>query len=287
MAVLSWREVMPRTFQHRIGDGPTAERLFVVTLDAPTPTQQIIASVGVAFGSSHPEYLYLRMTDGSVSETDRQHAEVRLRYELLKQDFEPNPLQRPDIWSFSVGGATVPAVRYYEGDQTRPLVNAAGDLFENLTTEEAEVRATIQGNRPTFPLELAAFAANCVNQGAYLGGQPFTWKCAGISGQQTTEIVNDQELRYYQITTELVYRASGWPLILPDVGFNFLENNERKRCFVEFEDEENVVTRVPTANAVPLAANGAMLPDGEEPRLLSRRVHRAINFPEFFGTPRF
>jgi hypothetical protein len=290
MAVVSWREVMPRTFQHRIGDAPTAERKFVATLDEPTPTQSIIASIGVAFGAPHPEFGYLRMTDGSVSETDRQHAEVTLRYDLLNQEFQPNPLQRPDVWSFAVGGATIPATRYYDiNDAVRPLVNAAGDLFENITTEEAEVRAVINGNRPTFPLQLAAFATNAVNNAPYLGGRQFTWKCAGISGQQTTEVVDGFEVRYYQITTELVYRASGWPLLIPDAGFNFIDqqDNTKRRCFVEFKDEEEAVIRVPSANAVPLAGNGAMLAAGQQPRLLSRRVHRGIDFAQYFGNPQF
>jgi hypothetical protein len=291
MAVLSFREVLPRTFQQRLGESPTAERKFVVTLDEPTGTQAIINAVGIGIGSSHPEFAYLTMTEASVSETDRQHAEVTYRYELLQPDQnDPNPLLRPDVWNFSVGGASVPALFFYpdDGNVAEPLVNAAGDIFENLMTEEAEVRATVSGNRAQFPLSLAAFVTNAVNNSAYLGGQPYTWKCAGISGQQATEIVNNQEVRYYQITSELVYRASGWQLILADVGFNFKDlDGNIQRCFVVMRDADGNEIQVPTANAVPLAANGQMLAAGELPRLLVRRVHRATNFNQWFGTPGF
>jgi hypothetical protein len=289
MAVLSWREVMPRTFQQRFGESPSAERKFVVTLDEPTPTQAVINGVGIGLGAAHPEFVYLRMTEASVNETDRQHAEITYRYELLQPDQnDPNPLLRPDVWNFSVGGASVPALIYYDGNERKPLTNSAGDLFENVTTEEAEIRATVSGNRAQFPLALAAFVANTVNQSPYLGGAPFTWKCAGISGSQSIEVVNDTEVRYYQISSELVYRASGWQSLLADVGFNFIDaNRQRQRCFSVMVDEDGTETIVPTPNAVPLAEDGRMLPPETPPRLLVRRVHRAVNFSQYFGTPGF
>jgi hypothetical protein len=57
------------------------------------------------------------MTDASLSENSGTpyHVEVTCRYELLKQDYEPTPLNRADVWSFSTGGASVPAITYYEG----------------------------------------------------------------------------------------------------------------------------------------------------------------------------
>lgn len=289
MAVLGYREVVPRTFQHRLGESPTAERKFVVTLDTPnTPHQAVINAVGVVHGSAHPEYNFLKMTEASLSENSETpyHVEITCQYELLKQDYEPNPLARADVWSFSTGGASVPAISYFDDANARqPLVNAAGDFFENATTEESEVRATISANRAQFPLAIAAYVTNSLNNAAYLGGQQYTWKCAGIGAQQAVEMVNDVQVRYWQITTELVYRASGWPLLLPNVGFNFLENGLKKRAFVIFQDEDGVQTRVPSANAVALHGNGAMKAAGQPPDIISRRVHRAVNFSEYFGEP--
>ena len=283
MAVISYREVIPRTFSHKFGESPTAEIKYTVTVDEPTATQTAINAIGIVHGSLHPEFPYLRMTDASVTETDRHHAEITYRYELLKQDYEPNPLLRPDVWSFSTGGVAIPTVMHFgEGDELKPIVNSAGDLIENVMTDEAEIRATVSGNRASFPLAVAAYVTNTLNDGVYMGCPTHTWKCQGISGQQATEVVDGIEVRYYQISVELVYRASGWPLLLPDVGFNFLENGERKRCFVELDGE-----KVAAANPVALAANGRMMQPGNPPRILRRRVHRQVPFSTYFGEPTF
>jgi hypothetical protein len=288
MAVINFREVLPRTFQHKFGDAPSGSRKFIATLDEPTPHQTILNAIGIFHGSLHPEYTYLNCTNGTVNETDRQHAEVTYDYELLRFEFQQNPLLRRDVWSFSVGGATVPAIFYFDAaGERQPLTNSAKEFIENATTEEAEIRATISGNRASFPLDLAAYVANTVNDGPYLGGSSYTWKCTGISGQQAAEDINGVVVRYYQISSELVYRMSGWPLVLPDIGFNYLEDNKLKRAFVEITSESGEVERVPSATAVPLASDGRMLPPGNQCRLLVRRVNRAVPFGSFFGEPQF
>jgi hypothetical protein len=291
MAVLSSREILPRSFSQRFGEPPSAERRFAVTLDGPTPTQTILNAVGIAIGSPHPEFPFLGVTERQFTEQDRQHAQVTYQYGTIDEDEDnQNPLQRPDIWSFSVGGASVPATYWLDANnQRRPLVNSAGDLIEGQTTEESEIRATITGNRPQFPLALASFVANTVNANPYLGGQPFTWKCAGISGSQQFEVVNDIPVRFYQISSELVYRASGWQLVVPDVGFNYIEDEVKKRCTVEMPGGGGGCdnNQIPTANAVPLAPDGSMMPTRIDAGLLVRRVHRAVDFSAYFGTPGF
>jgi hypothetical protein len=285
MAILAFREVLPRTFQQRFGESPTAERKFVVTLDEPTPTVQIINAVGILFGAQHPEFSYLRMLDGSVNETGRQHAEITYRYELpQQQDLDPNPLGRADVWSFSTGGAVVPALTYYDGTQVKPLVNTANEFFENLTTLEAEVRATIAFNRASFPASLAASVTNAINSDQFLWGPPHTWQCAGISASQQVEVVNDQEIRYWAGTTELVYRQSGWNLQIPNVGWNYLENNKLKRAWVE-DPETN--EKVPSGAPRALTQQGGLKADDQLPDILERRVFREASFNQFFGTPPF
>jgi len=296
MAVLSYRELVGRTFQHRFGESPTAEIRYALTLDDPaTSHQEMLNAVGIFHGSYHPEYNYLRCTEGSVSEGDPDpwHATISYRYETPLRgnlEWEPNPLARPDVWSFSTGGAQVPALTYYEGSgngNLQPLVNGAGDFFEGLTTEEAEVRASISGNRATFPLALAAAVTNALNNAPYLGGAVHTWKCAGISAQQATEVVNEIELNFWSVTVELVYRQSGWPYLIPHVGWNYLDGGEKKAVYVKGPPPEE--TNIASTNPQPLNADGSLKypGGGGTPDILTMRLNPEVNFSTYFGVPPF
>jgi hypothetical protein len=295
MSVLDFREVLPRTFRHRFGDPPQAERKFTVSLTQPVPNQQILNTVGIFFGALHPEYPYLRCVEGNVTETDRHYAEVTYRYELPPrgaQQFEANPLARADVWTFSTGGAQVPALTYYDGSgntDIKPLVNTANEfVFESLTTLEAEVRATISSNRAVFPLPIAADVTNAINASPYLFGARHTWLCAGINASQAVEAVNNVEITYWQITVELVYRASGWNLLLPNVGLDQIKDGEKIQCTVKDKDGEEVPASTPKA----LNTDGSQKTDPNDPPDIldapfGRRIYREIDFAPFFGTPPF
>lgn len=290
MSVLSFREVSGRSFSHRFGEAPTAERKFVLTLDNTAPTVAEAANaIGIFHGSPHPEYAFLTMTDAQLTEGSPSpfHAEITYRYEVLNPDErDPNPLARPDVWSFSTGGAAIPALFYWDGTDQKPLVNTAGEIFEGLTTEEAECRATITGNRANFPLATAVAVTNTVNNGTYLGAPAHHWKCIGISGQQQTEVVNDVEINYWAITTELAYRQTGWNLQIPNVGYNAVLLGELKRCTVIFEDEFGERKVLPSAQKMALNSDGTQkLPDTDLPDILNRRVNREVDFSSYFSTP--
>jgi hypothetical protein len=290
MPVTAYREVIPRTFSHRFGESPTAEIKYHLTTDGPVTTQEALNTVGIFHGTPHPEYGYLLCNEGSLTELDRFHVEVTYSYSVPAigtQDSDPNPLARADIWSFSTGGAAVPALAYFHGSgngDVRALVNSARDFFEGAMTEESELRATISGNRATFPVGVATQVTNCVNVDAYLGAQQYQWKCAGISGQQQVEVVNGAEIKYWSVSVELAYRQSGWRLMLPDVGYNYLESSQRKRAYViDSESGEKVAS----SNPVALNSDGSLKGSGTAPDILYRRVHREVAFEPFFGAPPF
>lgn len=298
MAIINFREVLPRTFSHKFGESPTAERKFVVTVTQPVGHQELLDAVGIKHGASHPEFFYLLCTEGSVTEPDRQHAEITYRYEVPQvgsQDNQPNPLARKDVWSFSTGGAAVPALVYYHGsgnNTRRSLTNSAGDFFEGAMTEEAELRASISGNRAAFPLGDAAAVTNTVNGSSFLGGAIHTWKCAGISGQQQVEVVNGAEIKYWSVTAELIYRQSGWNLLLPNVGWNYIEGGEKRRAW-GWSDPGAGGTReqIASSNPMPLNETGGLVVsspgESNPPIILNRRVHRESDFATYFGTPPF
>jgi len=294
MSVLAFREVLPRTFTHRFGESPTAERKFVVTTTEPVAHQLLLNTVGIFHGASHPEFTYLRCTEGSVTESDRQHAEITYRYEVPNvgtEDYQPNPLARRDVWSFSVSSAAVPALYYYHGNgngDIRPLVNAAGDYIEGLEAVEGEIRATINGNRPTFPLSVAGSVTNSINSAPYLGGAAYTWLCQGISAQQQLEVVNDIEVKYWSVSVELVYRSSTWVMKIPHVGWHYVKSGIKTKCWV-YQGEGSQREQVDASAPQPLTETGDMKYPGAggNPDQLLRRVHQAIDFTGFFGTPPF
>jgi hypothetical protein len=298
MSVLAFREVLPRTFTHRFGESPTAERKFVVTTTQPVAHQLLLNTVGIFHGASHPEFTYLRCTEGSVTEPDRQHAEITYRYEVPNvgtEDNQPNPLARKDVWSFSTGGAGIPALVYYQGSgnaNRKALINTAGDFFESAMTEESELRCSISGNRAVFPVAIAAQVTNCVNSDPFMGAALHQWKCQGISGQQQVEVVNGVEIKYWSVTVELVYRQSGWNLLLPNVGWNYISGSgssaKKKRCYVFSEEDEKVAS----ANVMALNDDGSIrfntdFTGSGAPTILNRRVHPEVAFTPLFGTPPF
>jgi hypothetical protein len=298
VSIIGFREVLPRTFSHKFGESPTAERKFVVTVTQPVNHQQLLDVVGIKHGLNHPEFSYLLCTEGSVTEPDRQHAEITYRYEVPQggsQDNQPNPLARKDVWSFSTGGAAVPALVYYQGSgnsNRKTLINSAGDFFESAMTEEAELRCSISGNRSVFPVAVAAQVTNCVNSDGFMGAAVHQWKCQGITGQQQVEVVNGAEIKYWSVTVELVYRQSGWNLLLPNVGWNYISGSggsaKKKRCYVFDESDEKVAS----ANVMALNDDGSIrfntdFTGSGSPTILNRRVHPEVAFTPYFGTPPF
>jgi alkylated DNA repair dioxygenase AlkB len=286
MAILSYTELATVAASRKFGEPPVFQRKFVVEVDDPTTKQTDIANYpGVVFLQAHPEASYCKAMNVSVSNYNgsRWHYEVTWDYELPKQqNVDPNPLARADIWKWSTGGLQVPALYYYEGDTLAPLQNSANDFFEGATTDISTLQASISGNRATFDYALATTVTNSVNSSAYLGGAAYTWKCSGIAANPAVEVVNESEIRYWQVEVTLEYRPDGWPLQLPNVGWNYLDSVEGKtRVWVK--DKNSPGEKIPASNPQPLTSSGDLATGA--PTILVRRVHKAVNFQQYFGTP--
>jgi hypothetical protein len=142
--------------------------------------------------------------------------------------------------------------------------------------------------------------------------------CSGISGSPQSEVVGDVEVTYWTFTTELIFRESTHLLFIPNVGFHKLKDAnaeddagddapqdkpaadgtsiigtslprtsagsiKRLRATVKDEDDNEIPCTAP----VPLTPEGDQKDDGLSPDILVRRVHRVINFAQFFGVPPF
>ena len=285
MGIVSTTELATVSASRKFGEAPTFQRKFVVEVDDPTTQQTTIANApGISFLAAHPEASYCKAMNVGVSSYSgsRWHYEVTWDYELPKQqNVDPNPLTRADIWKWSTGGLQVPALYYYEGETLEPLQNSAQDFFEGVTTDISTLQASISGNRATFDYGLATTVTNSVNSSPYLGGAAYTWKCSGIAANPAVEVVNEVEIRYWQVEVTLEYRPDGWPLQLPNIGWNYLDPTEGKtRVWVK---EKGSSEQVPASNPQPLTEDGDLSTGA--PTILVRRVHKAVNFQQYFGTP--
>lgn len=302
MAVVSQREILPRTFTHKFGESPTAQIRYAVTLDGPTAHQAILDAVGIYHGTQHPEYAYLLCLEGSINETGPYNAEVTYSYgtpDVGTSNYAASPLARPDVWSFSTSGVAVPVFRYYNGagnNDIKPLINSAGDIIEGAQGIEGELRVTIAGNRSAFPVANAVAVTGALNSDNYLGAAPYQWQCLGISGQPTTEVVNGAQITYWQVTVELTYKPSGYTLWLPNVGWNYISgtgaNARKRRCFVVSAESEDSTERIASSNVMALNDDGSIRFNNDftgsgAPTILQRRVNPAVAFTSYFGAPPF
>lgn len=288
MSVLSWRE-LPRTATHRFGESPQYQRRFILTLGDPGAftSSMGLSAVGVFHTAPHPEQSGATCNNIEVNEAyegSRYHVEIIADYEVTNiTQGAKNPLQRPDVFSFQSAGQPVPALFYFDDDEQKPLTNAAGDYFEGLTVDEATQKLTIKANRAQFPSAIAASLTNCVNDAAYLGFPADSWKCQGIAGERTSEVVDGVEVFYWAITVELLARQTSWNLLIPNVGYNYIEGGVKKRAYVI--DPEDGSSKLATANPVALNVNGSIKTNGDPPPILNRRVYRRVDFSSYFSTP--
>lgn len=264
----------------------------------------LIALCGVTFGSPHPENSAAVVNDLEVSEAieeqevgpgesedgppgqssppqSRFFVTVVAKYAVPEQEQSSlTPLERGDSWKFSTQGVAVPALYHFDGQQIKPLTNSAGDYFEGLLVDEAQQKITITANRAAFPSAIAAAITNCTNVSTYLGFPPGHVKVQGIAGEWATEVVDDVTYGYWRVTVELLARQTGWDLLIPDVGFNFIEGGEKKRAYVTGPEGEKVAS----ANPVALNGAGGMQAGGNLPAVLTRQIYRRVDFASYFGS---
>lgn len=302
MAVKSVVE-MPREFEAEIGRPPVALRRWVCNLtdDAlsnPISDPDLVlatASPGLTWGNTHPTWTWLRLRKVTTSENyegDPYKALVTAEYSAIRPEEAQNPLARDPAWSAEAGSSDVPVLYHYSGvgNGTRlPLTNSAYDYYQGLTTQEAIVRVRVRKNYGIPPGQISPDinsvypqtqinAINHLNNAEYGGNPAHTYKCTGVTTQLTYEVYGALVYQYWDTTSELTFRQTGWNLQLPDVGFNFLSGGQKRRAMVfDFQNAEWIAS----PNPVGLDGNGNQT--GGAPAILNRRVLPEANFTSIFG----
>jgi hypothetical protein len=190
------------------------------------------------------------------------------------------PLDRIPEWKFEVvSGEQIPALSYYDGTDRRPLTNSANDYFEGLTVEESLTRATITQTFAARPDAIIG-SFGYVNSDSFVGADPYQCKHEGSTIERIEELWGNAIIPYWKAESQVLFRPTGWNLQLPDVGFNYLAGNVKRRAMVfDFENGE----WVPSAGPVGLNGSGAQT--GSYPAILERRVLPAASFTGLFGSP--
>ena len=287
--IASTRE-LARTFENEVRVGGVAKRRWVCMLSdnaltaggPPDITTILNATCGGTWGVAHPIHTALGLRKLAVNERfeDNPYAlEVIVEYGLIKADDVVTPTSRASVWSFESKPGEVPALFYYDGSTQRPLTNSAFDYFPGLTTEETLVQIKVSKNFSSVPSSWLS-VQNYVNNATFLGCPQDTVKVAGVDVQYAAEEFNNTLIQFYAATATLAYRQSSHNLLLPDVGFNYIDGTQKRRAMVfDFQNAEWVAS----PNPVGLDGYGGQTLGA--PAILTRRVNPRADFTATFGAP--
>jgi len=287
--IASTRE-LARTFENEVRVGGVAKRRWVCMLSdnaltaggPPDITTILNATCGGTWGVAHPIHTALGLRKLAVNERfeDNPYAlEVIVEYGLIKADDVVTPTSRASVWSFESKPGEVPALFYYDGSTQRPLTNSAFDYFPGLTTEETLVQIKVSKNFSSVPSSWLS-VQNYVNNATFLGCPQDTVKVAGVDVQYAAEEFNNTLIQFYAATATLAYRQSSHNLLLPDVGFNYIDGTQKRRAMVfDFQNAEWVAS----PNPVGLDGYGGLTLGA--PAILTRRVNPRADFTATFGAP--
>lgn len=288
MGVVSAIE-LARTVEEELGGTSRAIRRFACVLDDNTlagnpPTEPQIATACAigTYGTSHPTMPAYNLRKITINERfgdSPYHVEVVAEYGEVNAQEILVPTDRDAVWSFEATPSQIAALTYYDGTTPRPLVNSANDYLQGLVTDESMVTATVKKNYAAFPSSQIG-ATNSVNSDSpYLGGAQYSWKVAGGNVVRSTEIMLNTTYTFWAAEWKLQFRQTGWVLQIPDVGWNFLQGGQKRRCMVfDFENSEWV------ASPTPMPLSSGQQTTGL-PAILPRRLNPAANFTTLFGTP--
>lgn len=266
--ILGSREIIPRSYEHRLGGSPTASRTFVVTVDEPVPSSQIVTALNIQHGTPHPDHNNLTCDGFTIEEQDRQHVQATFTYsvpEAETEDPSQPPWAQPDQWTFSSSNASVACTEHYpfnlpagQENVGHPLTNTAGDVIVGISKAESELKITITGSRLELELSDLKKYVNCINESEWAGFPMHTVQFVGFSASPEKIEFDGESVNFWRISVDLVYRSSTHNIFLPNVGWNVIVNGQKQRAYT-YITERGQRYKVPSPHPVSLNANGGFL----------------------------
>lgn len=129
---------------------------------------------------------------------------------------------------------------------SRSFCNSAGDPVDGLEAEAALLIVTYTNEAAVNPKFKSFYKyLNACNDNDYLGFEPYTLRCTGISAEY------DQAKQAWRVSVEFTHNPDGWELVYYDAGFNEIEDGKRRAIL---DDRGN-----PVSQPVPLDGQGKAL----------------------------
>lgn len=128
----------------------------------------------------------------------------------------------------------------------RSFCNSAGDPVDGLEAEAALMILTYTNEAAVDPRFKSFYKyLNTCNDDEYLGCEPYTLRCTGISAEY------DQAKQAWRVSVEFTHNPDGWEIVYYDAGFNEIEDGKRRAIL---DDRGN-----PVSQPVPLDGQGKAL----------------------------
>lgn len=125
--------------------------------------------------------------------------------------------------------------------------NSAGDPVDGLEAETALLVLSYTNEAATNPKFKSFYKyLNACNDADYLGFEPYTLRCTGISAEY------EQAKQAWRVSVEFTHNPDGWEIVYYDAGFNEIDNGERRAIL---DQRGN-----PVSQPVPLDGQGKALP---------------------------
>ncbi|MBL6910626.1 MAG: hypothetical protein ISR34_09410 [Pirellulales bacterium] len=282
-------EVHPRTFSTRFGESPSAERNFIDTPDV--ASDQVLLPV---IGEAHPEQFNLKAQ--SIEKTtgannDPNTTTYSVRYEPAPTcELDPNPLNRCDRWSLTVGSMEKPFTSFTnDSNEVEPVVNAALEPINGLKVRSIDPKLSVSAYRSDFPLSTVQSVVNKTNTQTWAGGAAGTWLCSGSNASQHTELVSGIPVDFWAVSFDFSYRAEGWVIKTPNVGFRFKKTGSSGQDYYRTVIRSPGGLNVASPTTLPLNADGTLNNaakfDKSQMVYLEFKPYYGIDFNSHFGEP--
>lgn len=193
-------------------------------LDGPITVRASLPALGTSLAAGNDSDAEAYVTGyGSIAnandpQEDRKQWRAEVRYSTMTRrkcddDLDLGPLSEPPVIRGGADRGETPAVVDNAGN---PIVNSAGNAFDDLLADDSNQRLTIAINQATLDLDTLDDFTDAVNDSAFFGLGARKWK---MDPPTWEERYYGACIRYFAVTYSFRSRRETWDLKPLDRGF--------------------------------------------------------------------